>query len=102
MDSSIGAINALKLSPDFADLKPTAEITSGHSNFASMLEKSLGDINELLNTADKKSTDLAVGRGENVHEAMIAIEKAETALKFVMQVRNKAIEAYHEVLRMQV
>ena len=45
---------------------------------------------------------MAVGKTENLHDAMISMEKAETALKLMVQVRNKAIEAYHEVMRMQV
>ena len=45
--------------------------------------------------------ELAVGKSENLHEAMIGYEKAETALKLLVQVRNKALDAYHEIMRMQ-
>jgi flagellar hook-basal body complex protein FliE len=83
-------------------INPGAEAENNPASFASMLEKQLTDVNELVNTADKKAMDLAVGRSENLHEAMIASEKAETALKFIVQMRNKAMEAYHEVMRMQV
>ena len=70
-------------------------------NFASFLNQSVNDVNTLLNASDKKSVAVAVGKSENLHDAMIGYEKAETALKLLVQVRNKAIEAYHEVMRMQ-
>ena len=70
--------------------------------FRSVLEKSVKEVNEMLLGADEKNVELAVGKAENLHEATIAIEKAETALKLLVQVRNKALEAYHEIMRMQV
>ena len=71
-------------------------------SFGAYLNKSIGDVNQLLQSSDKKATDLATGKSENLHEAMIGFEKAETAFKLLVQVRNKAIEAYHEIMRMQV
>lgn len=70
--------------------------------FKSILEKSINEVNDLLTTSDQKTVGLAVGRAENLHEVAIASEKAETALKLLVQVRNKALEAYHEIMRMQV
>jgi flagellar hook-basal body complex protein FliE len=71
-------------------------------SFAGLLDRSVSDVNKLLNTADKKQSEVAVGKSENLHDAMISFEKADVALKLLVQVRNKAIEAYHEVMRMQV
>lgn len=85
--------------PDFSKEEPAAPKEGG---FASMLEKQLGEVNHLMQGADKKGQELAIGRTENLHEAMIGFEKAETALKLLMQVRNKALEAYNQVLSMQV
>ena len=62
-------------------------------SFKSYLEDSISNVNELLNVADKQSQDMAVGKSENLHEAMISLEKADTALKLLVQVRNKALEA---------
>lgn len=70
------------------------------SSFGSFLENSVSEVNEMMKTADEKTSDIALGRTENLHEAMISMEKADTALKLMMQVRNKAIEAYQEILRM--
>lgn len=78
------------------------ESSAGGSSFLSYLEKSMGEVNQLLNEADTKATDLAIGKTENLHESMIASEKAETAFKLMVQFRAKAIEAYNEIIRMQV
>ena len=70
--------------------------------FGSTLNRALNDVNELLGTADKKANEIAVGKSENLHDAMVNFEKAETAFKLLVQVRNRALDAYHEVMRMQV
>ena len=59
-------------------------------------------VNELQHKADVAIQDMATGGPTSLHETMIALEKAETSFKLMMQVRNKIVEAYHEVLRMQV
>ena len=71
-------------------------------SFSSFLDKSINDVNDMLVDADKKGTELAVGKSENLHEAMISMEKAETALKLLVQVRNKAMDAYNQIIQMQV
>jgi flagellar hook-basal body complex protein FliE len=81
---------------------PEAAQDHKEPSFAAMLDRSVGDVNKLLNESDKKQTEVAVGKSENLHDAMISFEKADTALKLLVQVRNKAIDAYHEIMRMQV
>jgi flagellar hook-basal body complex protein FliE len=46
--------------------------------------------------------ELVAGRTKNIHETMLAIERADTSLKLMMQVRNKVLDAYREIMRMQV
>lgn len=77
----------------------TGKATEGFSDF---LSRSIDEVNEMLGAADKSARDLATGKSENLHEAMITMEKAETAFKLLVQVRNKVIDAYQEVMRMQV
>ncbi len=70
-------------------------------NFANQLQEALGDMNTKLHQADE-ATSLLV-RGEmDFHNAMIISEKANLALQLTMAIRNKVIEAYQEVMRMQV
>ena len=74
----------------------------GSKNFSDYLKQSVDQVSDLLKTSDEKSTEMVTGKTQNIHEAMLAFEKAETAMKFLVQVRNKVIEAYNEILRMQV
>jgi flagellar hook-basal body complex protein FliE len=71
-------------------------------NFVDMLKNNIQDTNKLINTADQYRYDYTVLRNRELHEVMIAAQEASVALKMTMQVRNKVIEAYQELLRMQV
>lgn len=81
---------------------PSEESGAEKTGFKEMLGNQIGEVNKMLQGADKAANDVAVGKSENLHEAMVSFEKAETALKFLVQVRNKAIDAYQEIMRMQV
>lgn len=81
---------------------PTPSPGAGSSTFSSVLEKSLGEVNELQHQADTAVKELVAGRTKNIHETMLAIERADASLKLAMQVRNKILDAYREVMRMQV
>ena len=71
-------------------------------SFKSYLENSVSEVNKLIEASDKQAVELATGKSENLHQATIAAEKAETALKLLIQVRNKVIDAYQEIMRMQL
>ncbi|AEA34164.1 flagellar hook-basal body complex protein FliE [Hippea maritima] len=83
------------------DNNPKAEKPEGDS-FADILKKSLDEVNKLQNKADESIKDIASGKMENIQDAVMAIEKADVSLKLLTEIRNKAIEAYKEVMRMQV
>ncbi len=70
--------------------------------FIASLKESLQEVNELQKDADQAIEALAAGDSKNVHEAMLAVSKADLAFKMTMQVRNKIVEAYQEVMRMQI
>lgn len=76
--------------------------SSGGVSFADTLNQAIGQVNNLQKTADKASQDLATGRTDNVADVMIASEKADIAMRLMMQVRNKIIDAYQEIMKMQV
>ncbi len=71
-------------------------------SFADILKNSLNEVNELQNKADNSIKSIAEGKMDNMQDAVIAIEKADVSLKLVTEIRNKAIEAYKEIMRMQV
>lgn len=72
------------------------------AQFKDAVKKAISDVNHLQNQADDMAVKFATGDAEDVHQAMIAMQKAKLALDFTIQVRNKVIEAYQEIMRMQV
>lgn len=64
--------------------------------------KMLDETNTLQKSADQMSTDFALGKIENVHDVMIAQEKASIALQYTVQLRDKLLEAYNEIMRIQL
>lgn len=72
------------------------------SSFADTLKGAIGTVDQLQKESDKAIQNLATGRTDNVADVMIATEKADIALKLMVQVRNKIIDAYQEIMKMQV
>jgi len=66
------------------------------------LKNSMEEVNQLQNEADRSIEQLVAGESKNLHETMIAMEKANISFRLMMEVRNKIIEAYQDVMRMQV
>ena len=70
--------------------------------FQTYLKQALGEVNQLQHKADQAIQQL-VGEGKgNLQETITAMEKADISFRLMMQIRNKVIEAYQEILRMQV
>lgn len=75
---------------------------AGETGFANTLKNAINSVDQLQKESDIKMQQLATGQNNNIHETMIAAEKADIALRLMVQVRNKIIEAYQEIMRMQV
>ncbi len=71
------------------------------SSFKDTLKTAIDKVNDLQKESDKAIQNLATGKTDNVAEVMITSEKADIALKLMVQVRNKIIDAYQEIMRMQ-
>ena len=71
-------------------------------SFGQMLQDSIGRVNDLQHQADFAMQRLASGESKNLHETLLAVEKAEIAFKTMNQVRTKVIDAYREIMKMQV
>lgn len=74
----------------------------GQKSFLETLKESIDKVNELQKAADVAVKDLAIGKAGDIHKTMIAMEKADISFQLMMQVRNKLISAYEEIMRMQV
>lgn len=72
------------------------------NTFVQMLKGSIHDVNQLQSETDKAIENLATGRTKDIAQVMIKAEEAQIAFQFLIQVRNKAIEAYNEIIRMPV
>lgn len=70
--------------------------------FADTLKDAVQNVNTAQKESDKKMQELAVGKSKDIADVMITAEKADIALKLMVQVRNKIIEAYQEIMKMQV
>lgn len=95
ISSGIGSIGGLSSSS-----QPTPAQKSGE--FSTILNKTLSELNESQVAADKAVAELATGEITDLHQAAIAIGKAETSMKLMLEIRNKAISAYKEVARTQL
>ena len=94
---ALGGVGA----PGSLDAKKTSARDDGAS-FADTLSESLDKVNDLQKEADKAIEDFAMGKTRNIHETMITVNKADLAFRLTMQVRNKIVEAYQEVMRTQI
>jgi flagellar hook-basal body complex protein FliE len=83
---------------------PGAEIKGdpGAKSFADTLKEAVNSVNTMQKTADVKAQELATGKSHDIADVMITAEKADIALKLMVQVRNKIIEAYQDIMKMQV
>ena len=70
--------------------------------FKETVSNFVNEVNDLQVKAGESVENFATGKVENVHEVMIAMSKAEVSFKFMMETRNKLIDAYKEIIRMQV
>ena len=79
-----------------------AQTGKSGENFLDYLQEGMAAVNTLQQKADVMATHIAIGKSENIHETMLALSQAELSFNFMVQVRNKAIETYQEIMRMQV
>ena len=82
------------------EMSPTNKIDA-RPGFADHLKASLATTNALQHQSSTAQQELATGRNGNIHETMIAMNKASVSFTMVMQVRNKIVTAYQEIMRMQ-
>ena len=95
MIQGIDAISPISLQNEIAKVGST---DSG-SDFFSILKESLNEVNDMQVKGDNAVTNIATGQVKDLHSAAIAIDKAEISMKVMLEVRNKALSAYKEILR---
>ena len=87
-----------------ANNSSAAKINQG-TEFASLFDKAVENLNttnSYLSDAENEELRWALGETDNTHELTIALQKASTALQYTVAVRDKALEAYKEIMQMQI
>ena len=76
--------------------------SAAERSFKGVMDDVLGEVDQLQKEKDTAVKNLATGKDADIHNTMIAIQKAHISFKFMIQVRNKIVSAYEEVMRMNV
>jgi flagellar hook-basal body complex protein FliE len=100
ISSMMGALRDLKQNSKME--KPAQQASGEKPSFMDHLKTAIDEVNQDQLTADKKATDLANGKDTNIHETMLASSQAELSFNMMVQVRNKALSAYQEIMRMPI
>lgn len=77
------------------------QVKETNTGFAEMFKEAITKVNNMQKNADLTAQKFAVGEIENIHDVTIATEQAELALNLTIAVRNKVVDAYKEIMRMQ-
>ncbi|PLR69747.1 MULTISPECIES: flagellar hook-basal body complex protein FliE [Bacillaceae] len=72
------------------------------TNFSQLLKQSIEEVNSMQIKSDEMTSALAAGKNVELQDVMIAAEKASVTLLTTIEIRNKAVEAYQEMMRMQI
>ena len=74
----------------------------GEPAFADLLKQAMREVTDAQTLADGEARNLMVGNGTDMHSAILAVQKADVSFQMMMAVRSKLIDAYREVMRMQM
>lgn len=78
------------------------DAAAGGVSFKDTVKSFLGDVNEKVNQSDQLTRDLATGRTNDVGKVVTSVEEANLSMQFTLAIRNKLLDAYTEISRMQV
>lgn len=99
---SLAAVNAVEFLAPSQALPFDQPAPAPAGNFAAWIDRELGSVNSQLVNADLQVRKLAAGETDNLHQVMVAMEEAKMGFQLALQVRNRVLEAYQDVLRMQI
>ena len=85
--------------PESSQITQPAEV---NRSFTQTLKDSIQQVNTIQSQADQTVVNLMTGKDQDLHETLIALEKASISFQLMMQVRNKIVTAYEEIFRMQI
>jgi flagellar hook-basal body complex protein FliE len=83
-------------------IQPSPQTPVGNGQFSELLTQMVAQVEQSQLQADQSVAELNGGQAKNLHEVMIAMEEADISMRLMVQVRNKVVEAYQEIMRMQI
>lgn len=101
MNNGVFPINSIINNNRIIDSNEKSNLANG-SDFSNVLQNALNDVIEDVNKAEELSIKAATGEIEDLSELTIAMEKASLGIQLTVEVKNKVIEAYQEIMRMQI
>jgi flagellar hook-basal body complex protein FliE len=100
-DAFVGQINPNLQVPELGRSTSLSKTEDG-PNFSSVLKDAISTANELQKQSDQQIQRLMTGESQDLHTTLIAVQKADLSFQMMMQVRNKIVQAYQEIMRMQI
>lgn len=83
-------------------ITPASQSASPFDDIIEITSQAAGNVEAAMANADQFATRLAVGEDVDIHSAILAMEQASIAVDMTLQIRNRAMEAYREIISMQV
>ncbi|MEO8152128.1 MAG: flagellar hook-basal body complex protein FliE [Rhizobacter sp.] len=101
---SVAALAAAQADAAFAGNAQTSGSTgtAAPDAFANLMQRELGELNNSVGAAETAMRDLAAGKPVELHDVMISLERARISVQTFVQVRNKLVESYQDLMRMQL
>lgn len=99
---AINNINGLSTADLLNKKSPVSQTPNAGEAFADKLKSAMNEVNNLQVDSEKAMSDIATGQVKDLHQAALAIDKAEISMKLMLEVRNKALNAYKEISRTQI
>ncbi|MBU1568438.1 MAG: flagellar hook-basal body complex protein FliE [Proteobacteria bacterium] len=98
--NTINNINSLL--PQITKPADTGAVGQASTGFGDMLKTMIDKVNDTQAAGDQATRNLQSGDAKHLHEVMIAVEESDVSLRMLVQMRNKALTAYEEIMRMQI
>jgi len=99
---SLAPIQPLQPAQAVTQIQPLKPAASGAGDFGQLVGNVLQEVNQTQNQASDAVAQLAAGKTDNVHQVMIALGKAEISFNYMLEVRNRLLDAYKQVMQMPI
>lgn len=88
--------------PELSPLRRQQEAPEAENSFSDLLTKAIQDVDSSMKESEQAVQSFVAGETENVHDVMISMQRAQVSFQMLTEIRNKAVEAYKEISRMQI